>query len=58
MTQSHQVLAFAYEVDGDVVTLHIHDPNWPRQDDVTLTVEASRLRESTGEELRGVIRLP
>ena len=39
MTQSHQVLAFAYEVDGDAVTLRIYDPNWPGQDDLTVTEE-------------------
>jgi len=58
MTQSHQVLAFAYEVDGDATTLRIYDPNWPGRDDLVVILEASRLRESTGKELRSVIRLP
>ncbi len=35
LTQNHQVLAYAYEVDGDAVTLRLYDPNWPDRDDVT-----------------------
>lgn len=58
LAQSHQVLAFGYEVAGDAVTLRIYDPNWPGRDDVTLTSEAFSLRESTGEELGSAIRLP
>ena len=38
MTQSHQVVAFAYEVDGDATSLRIYDPNWPGRDDVTVVV--------------------
>ena len=38
LTQSHQVLAFAYEVAGDAVTIRIYDPNWPGRDDVTVTI--------------------
>ncbi len=34
LTQSHQVLAYAYEIEGDAVTLRIYDPNWPGRDDV------------------------
>ena len=58
MTQSHQVLAFAYEVDGDAVTLRIYDPNWPLRDDVAITFgPGGDVRQSTGEELAGILRL-
>ena len=57
-TQSHQVLAFGYEVAGDAITFRIYDPNWPGRDDLTLSSEAFRLYESTGEELGSAMRLP
>jgi len=57
LTQSHQVLAFAYEVAGDSATLRIYDPNWPGRDDAAVTMQARGFHESTGEELGGVIRL-
>jgi hypothetical protein len=58
MTQSHQVLAFAYEVDGDAVTLRIYDPNWPMRDDVAITFGlGGDIRQSTGEGLAGILRL-
>ena len=38
LTRNHQVLAYAYEADGDTATLRICDPNWPGRDDVTITV--------------------
>ena len=37
LTQSHQVLAYAYETDGTAVTLRIYDPNLPDRDDVVVT---------------------
>jgi hypothetical protein len=57
LTNNHQVLAFAYEIDGDAVTLRLYDPNWPGRDDllIRLLVECS---QSTGEPLVGAIRLP
>ena len=39
LTQSHQVLAYAYTMDGDAVTLRIYDPNLPGRDDVVVTEE-------------------
>jgi hypothetical protein len=39
LTQSHQVLAYAYEADGDAVTIRIYDPNLPDRDDVEITEE-------------------
>ena len=58
LTANHQVLAYAYEVDGDTVTLRICDPNWPGRDDVAISVNASSMRQSTAESLAGLLRLP
>jgi len=58
LVQSHQVIAFAYEVAGDVVTLRIYDPNWPGRDDVTVLLTASGVGSSTGEALVSAMRLP
>lgn len=57
LTQSHQVLAYAYEIEGDAVTLHIYDPNWPGLDDVMLNVGGETIRQSTGERLIGTLEL-
>ena len=40
MTQSHQVVAYGYEAEGDAMTFRIYDPNWPARDDVTVSVVA------------------
>ncbi len=58
LTQGHQVLAHAYVIDGDVVTLHVYDPNWPARDDVRITGSAIGWRQSTGEPLVGILALP
>ncbi len=39
LTQSHQVLAYAYETNGDEVTIRIYDPNLPDRDDVVVSEE-------------------
>ena len=39
LTQSHQVLAYAYELAGDTITLRLYDPNLPGRDDVVVTEE-------------------
>ena len=57
LTNDHQVLAYAYEVDGDAVTIRLYDPNWPGRDDVTITFRASRIQQSTAEGLVGLLRL-
>jgi len=57
MTDSHQVLAFAYGTDDTTTTVRIYDPNWPGRDDVTLTVDADGIRQSTGEVLFGLLLL-
>jgi hypothetical protein len=36
--QNHQVLAYAYDLTGDQLTLHISDPNWAGRDDVTMAL--------------------
>ena len=56
LTHNHQVLAYAYEVDGDTITLRIYDPNWPGRDDVTITV-SGEIAQRTGESLFGILRL-
>ena len=58
LTQSHQVLAYAYEVEGDAVTLRIYDPNRPFRDDVALVANTAGIRQSSTEGLDGVLRLP
>ena len=57
MTQSHQVLGFGYEVEGETVTLRLYDPNWPDRDDVVVVMDPDGLRQSTGEALFGIIAL-
>jgi hypothetical protein len=58
MTQSHQVLAYAYEVAGATVTLRIYDPNWPSRDDVAITLGMDgEIHQSTGEPLAGILSL-
>lgn len=39
LTRNHQVLAWGYDLDGSRLTLRIYDPNWPGDDDVTLTLD-------------------
>jgi hypothetical protein len=57
LTGNHQVLAYAYEADGDTTTLRICDPNWPGRDDVTITIGSSSISQSTGELLFGFVDL-
>ena len=57
MTDSHQVLAFAYAADGATTTIRVYDPNWPARDDVSITVDTNGIRQSTGEPLFGLLLL-
>ena len=41
LSHNHQVLAYGYDLDGTQVTLRICDPNWPRDDTVTITLDTS-----------------
>jgi hypothetical protein len=56
MKADHQVLAYGY-VDDDEITIRCYDPNWPGRDDVTLTIAADGIRQSTGEALIGWFRI-
>jgi hypothetical protein len=38
---NHQVLAYGYDLDGPTLTLRICDPNWPRDDGVTIALDTS-----------------
>ena len=38
---NHQVVAYGYDLDGTKVTLRIADPNWPDDEDVTLTFDTA-----------------
>jgi hypothetical protein len=57
LAQSHQVLAYAYEVDGGTVTLRVYDPNWPARDDVAIRLGPDAIQESTGEHLDATMHL-
>ena len=57
LTKNHQVAGWAYEIDGETITLRLYEPNWPNCDDVTVTIQDGHLRQSTGETLFGIIRL-
>jgi len=45
---NHQVIAYGYDLDGTTVTLRICDPNWPRDDTVTITFDTGGAMASTG----------
>lgn len=57
LTRSHQVLAYAYGVEGERVGLRVYDPNWPDRDDVAIVIEPNLIRQSTGETLYGILSL-
>src|SRR3954447_5223084 len=58
LTRNHQVLAYAYKVAANEVTLLIYAPNWPGRDDVTIALgSGAATRQSTGEPLAGILRL-
>jgi hypothetical protein len=56
-TESHQVLAYGIDTQAEATTLRIYDPNWPDRDDVTISVGPAAIRQSTGEELFGILSL-
>ena len=43
---NHQVMAYGYDLDGTVLTLHIYDPNWPNDDTVTATLDVGDPRSA------------
>jgi hypothetical protein len=44
LNRNHQVLAYGYDLEGTTVKLAIYDPNWPGNDQVTLTFDAANPR--------------
>jgi hypothetical protein len=59
----HQVVGFRYDETPDRVVIGVYDPNHPANDDVEIVLERSatdgaRLRQSTGEDLIGLLALP
>ncbi len=56
-TESHQVLGYGVDANGDVPTLRVYDPNWPDRDDVTISISPTAIRQSTGEALFGILSL-
>ena len=57
MTQSHQVVAYGYQAEGDAMAFRIYDPNWPARDDVTVSIGPGGLAQSTGEILVSLFRI-
>lgn len=57
LSASHQVVGFGYSIDGAMTTLRVYDPNHPNVDSVVVVVEATRITQSTGEPLFGVLSL-
>lgn len=62
---NHQVLAWRYALDGDLLTLGLYDPNHPGADDVELVLALApggrsvvSFEQSTGEPLVGVLAAP
>jgi hypothetical protein len=45
--KNHQVLAYAYDVSAGELTLSLYDPNWPRRDDVQMSLSMSHPRRAT-----------
>ena len=41
LTRNHQVLTWGYDLDGSALLLRIYDPNWPDDDDLTLSLNVS-----------------
>jgi hypothetical protein len=64
LTANHQVIAYGYAEDGRGVSLRLYDPNWPDNDDVTVTIRLDPafrpigLEQSTGEPLLGFFLAP
>ena len=46
----HQVFAYAYQLQGQLLTVWVYDPNSPGNNDITIQLDISR----TGQELIGV----
>jgi hypothetical protein len=57
LSNSHQVLGYAYTIEADTITLRVYDPNWPDKDDVAIVIEPATIRQTTGETLYGILAL-
>jgi hypothetical protein len=44
--QNHQVLAYGYDLAGTTLTIRIYDPNYPDDEDVTLTFDTADPRSA------------
>ena len=44
---NHQVLAYAYDISGPRVTLHVYDPNSGQDDSVTIAFDTTRPTKAT-----------
>ncbi|MGZ6546217.1 MAG: hypothetical protein ACXVEI_12990 [Actinomycetota bacterium] len=47
LKEDHQVLAYAYDVTGGMLTLRLYDPNWPGRDDVMLSLDLATPTQPT-----------
>lgn len=56
--QNHQVLATGYDVSDDLLTLFIYDPNYPKRDDLTLTISLAAPEQTTPITYSAPDRLP
>jgi hypothetical protein len=61
LADSHQVVAYGYDLGPSDVTIHVYDPNNPSEDNATLTVpltyaERPILTANMGREVRGLFR--
>jgi hypothetical protein len=56
-TESHQVVAYGIDTQAGTTILRVYDPNWPNRNDITISVEPAAIRQSTGEELFGILSL-
>jgi len=41
LKHDHQVLAYAYDLVGTLLTLRLYDPNWASRDDVSLSLDTA-----------------
>ena len=57
LTESHQVLAYAAEGNGEAVSIRMYDPNWPDRDDISIVADADGIRQSSGEVLFGFVQI-
>ena len=65
LTRNHQVIAWAYVLDGRALTLRLYDPNHGPRDDVAITLRlddpgttVADLAQTTGEPLVAFFRAP